>query len=171
MAIMRLIEPLTVVEIAFITEIDPFMIKDSFISNAEIQYIKPALGAALFNDIKAHFSDPAYATLITDYLRPCLAYFIKAAMLNQILIETSQYTTGSSPALAQSLVDVSTAVLIPTDHRRDMVSDVFNTAFYKLGLLTAYMTANASSYPLYVAPVSARIAGFRITSTVVVPTI
>jgi len=160
----RLIEPLTVIEIAYITEIDPYMIKDSFIRNAEIQYIKPALGTLLYEDIYLQFGNGKYTSLLNDYIKPCLAYFIKAAMLNQMLIETSQYTTGSDPTLAQSLVDVSTAVLIPTNHRRDMISDVYRTAFYKLELLTAYLVANVSTYPLYAAPVSTRLAGFRISS-------
>ncbi|NCA77970.1 MAG: hypothetical protein EOM90_16715 [Alphaproteobacteria bacterium] len=160
----RLIEPLTVIEIAYITEIDPYMIKDSFILNAEIQYIKPALGVLLYEDVLLHFATGKYTSLINDYIKPCLAYFIKAAMLNQMLIETSQYTTGSDPTLAQSLVDVSTAVLIPTNHRRDMVNDVYRTAFYKLELLTAYLAVNTSTYPLYTAPVATMVAGFRISS-------
>ena len=105
-----LMTTLEIISLAYITELDPAMIKDSFILTAQVQYIKPALTAPLYDDVLLDPAGALYGTLVDDYIKPCLAYYVKGNMLNQQLLETSQYTTGSDPALAQSLMDVSTAV-------------------------------------------------------------
>ena len=153
--------PLEIITIAYITELDPAMIKDSFILTAQVQYIKPALTAALYDDVLLDPSGALYGTLVEDYIKPCLAYYVKGNMLNQQLLETSQYTTGSDPALAQSLMDVSTAVMISPEHRRDIVKEVFAMAKYKLDLLVAYLIEQ--EFPLYTLPTARRVSGFIIT--------
>ena len=160
-----LMTPYEIIAIAYITELDPAMIKDSFIINTQVQYIKPVLTTPLYNDVLLDPSSDLYAVMVDDYLKPCLAYFVKATMLNQQLLETSQYTTGSDPALAQSLMDVSTAVMISPEHRRDIVKEVFAMAYYKLSLLTDYIIA--AEFPLYTVSASRRIAGFIIPETTV----
>jgi len=156
-----LMSPLEIISIAYITELDPAMIKDSFILTAQVQYIKPVLTAPLYDDVLLDPSGALYGTLVEDYIKPCLAYYVKGNMLNQQLLETSQYTTGSDPALAQSLMDVSTAVMISPEHRRDIVKEVFAMAKYKLDLLIAYLVEQ--EFPLYTLPTARRIAGIRIT--------
>jgi len=156
-----LMTPLEIITIAYITELDPAMIKDSFILTAQVQYIKPVLTAPLYDDVLLDPNGSLYGTLVDDYIKPCLAYYVKGNMLNQQLLETSQYTTGSDPALAQSLMDVSTAVMISPEHRRDIVKEVFAMAKYKLDLLVAYLIDQ--KFPLYTLPTARRIAGIRIT--------
>ena len=156
-----LMSPLEIISIAYITELDPAMIKDSFSLTAQVQYIKPVLTAPLYDDVLLDPSGALYGTLVEDYIKPCLAYYVKGNMLNQQLLETSQYTTGSDPALAQSLMDVSTAVMISPEHRRDIVKEVFAMAKYKLDLLTAYLIEQ--EFPLYTVSTSRRIAGFIIS--------
>jgi hypothetical protein len=153
--------PIEIISIAYITELDPAMIKDSFILTAQVQYIKPALTAPLYDDVLLDPSGALYGTLVEDYIKPCLAYYVKGNMLNQQLLETSQYTTGSDPALAQSLMDVSTAVMISPEHRRDIVKEVFAMAKYKLDLLVAYLIEQ--EFPLYTLPTARRVSGFIIT--------
>ncbi len=155
-----LMTPLEIISIAYITELDPAMIKDSFILTAQVQYIKPALTAPLYDDVLLDPTGTLYGTLVEDFIKPCLAYYVKGNMLNQQLLETSQYTTGSDPALAQSLMDVSTAVMISPEHRRDIVKEVFAMAKYKLDLLIAYVIEQ--EFPLYTLPTTRRIAGIRI---------
>ena len=152
--------PLEIITIAYITELDPAMIKDSFILTAQIQYIKPVLTAPLYDDVLLDPAGDLYAVLVDDYIKPCLAYYIKATMLNQQLLETSQYTVGSDPALAQCLMDISTAVMISPEHRRDIVKEVFAMAKYKLDLLIAYLIDQ--EFPLYTIPTTRRISGFMI---------
>jgi hypothetical protein len=159
-----LMTTLEIISLAYITELDPAMIKDSFILTAQVQYIKPALTAPLYDDVLLDPAGALYGTLVDDYIKPCLAYYVKGNMLNQQLLETSQYTTGSDPALAQSLMDVSTAVMISPEHRRDIVKEVFAMAKYKLDLLIDYLVVQ--EFPLYTLPVSRRISGFIITPTI-----
>jgi len=155
-----LMTPLEIITIAYITELDPAMIKDSFILTAQVQYIKPVLTAPLYDDVLLDPNGSLYGTLVDDYIKPCLAYYVKGNMLNQQLLETSQYTTGSDPALAQSLMDVSTAVMISPEHRRDIVKEVFAMAKYKLDLLIAYLVEQ--EFPLYTVSTTRRVAGFII---------
>ena len=159
-----LMTPLEIISLAYITELDPAMIKDSFILTAQIQYIKPALTAPLYDDVVLDPTGTLYATLVNEYIKPCLAYYVKGNMLNQQLLETSQYTTGSDPSLAQSLMDVSNAVMISPEHRRDIVKEVFAMAKYKLDLLVAFLVDQ--EFPLYTLPTTHRINGFIITPTI-----
>ena len=158
---MSLISSTEVISLAYVTELDPSMIKAEVIQTSELKYVKPVLTAALYDDVVASPGD--YTTLITSYIKPCLAFFVKYAMLNQQLLETAQYTPGADPSLSPALVEISTAVLLPRDHRRDTMQEVFSIARSKQTLLQEYVIAQ--NYALYLAPVSKRVSGFRIIST------
>ena len=158
---MSLISSTEVISLAYITELDPSMIKAEVIQTAELKYVKPVLTTALYDDVVASPGD--YTTLITLYIKPCLAFFVKYAMLNQQLLETAQYTPGADPSLSPALVEISTAVLLPREHRRDTMQEVFSIARSKQALLQEYVIAQ--NYALYSAPVSKRVSGFRIIST------
>lgn len=157
---MALISSTEVISLAYVTELDPTMIKSEVIQTAELKYVKPVLTSALYDDV---VTNPAnYSTLITSYIKPCLAFFVKYAMINQQLLETAQYTPGADPSLSPALVEISTAVLLPRDHRRDTMQEVLSIARSKQTLLQEYVIAQ--NYALYTAPLSKRISGFRITS-------
>ena len=158
---MSLISSTEIISLAYVTELDPSMIKAEVIQTAELKYVKPVLTAALYDDVVASPGD--YTTLITSYIKPCLAFFVKYAMLNQQLLETAQYTPGADPSLSPALVEISTAVLLPRDHRRDTMQEVLSIARSKQALLQEYVIAQ--NYALYLAPVSKRVSGFRIIST------
>ena len=158
---MSLISSTEVISLAYVTELDPSMIKAEVIQTSELKYVKPVLTAALYDDVVASPGD--YTTLITSYIKPCLAFFVKYAMLNQQLLETAQYTPGADPSLSPALVEISTAVLLPRDHRRDTMQEVLSIARSKQALLQEYVIAQ--NYALYLAPVSKRVSGFRIIST------
>ena len=78
---MSLISATEVIALAYVTELDPTMIKSEVIQTAELRYVKPILTAALYEDVVSNPED--YATLITSYIKPCLAFFVKYAMLNR----------------------------------------------------------------------------------------
>ena len=158
---MSLISSTEVISLAYVTELDPSMIKSEVIQSAELKYVKPVLTAALYDDVVASPGD--YTTLITSYIKPCLAFFVKYAMLNQQLLETAQYTPGADPSLSPALIEISTAVLLSRDHRRDTMQEVLSIARSKQALLQEYVIAQ--NYALYSAPVSKRVSGFRIIST------
>ncbi len=156
---MPLITSTEVISIAYITELDPTMIKDEIIATAERKYIRPILSVPLYEDVIAN--QQQYSTLIEQYVKPCLAFYVKFSMMNQQLIETSQYTPGADPSLSPVLVEISTAVLLPKDHRRDALREVLLIAKYKEALLYEYIVTQ--NYSLYEKPNSRRISGFRIS--------
>ena len=157
---MSLITQSEVITLAYVTEIDPSMIKAEVIRSAELKYIKPVLTSALYDDVVA--DSGSYTTLLSNYIKPCLAFFVKYAMLNQQLLETSQYTPGADPSVSPVLVEISTAVLLPRDHRRDTMREVLSIACSKQALLHEYVISQG--YPLYSAPTSKRISGFIIST-------
>ena len=157
---MSLITSSEVISLAYVTELDPTMIKSEVIQTSELKYVKPVLTSALYDDVVANPDN--YATLITSYIKPCLAFFVKYAMINQQLLETAQYTPGADPSLSPALVEISTAVLLPRDHRRDTMQEVLSIARSKQTLLQEYVIAQ--NYALYTAPLSKRISGFRIVT-------
>ena len=65
-----LMTPLEIITIAYITELDPAMIKDSFILNTQVQYIKPALTTPLYDDVLLDPTGSLYSTLVDDYIKP-----------------------------------------------------------------------------------------------------
>jgi hypothetical protein len=156
---MPLITSTEVISIAYITELDPTMIKDEVIATAERKYIRPILSVQLYEDVVAN--QQQYSTLIEQYVKPCLAFYVKFSMMNQQLLETSQYTPGADPSLSPVLVEISTAVLLPKDHRRDALREVLLIAKYKEVLLYEYVINQ--NYTLYEKPNSRRINGFRIS--------
>ena len=158
---MSLITSSEVISLAYVTELDPTMIKSEVIQTSELKYVKPVLTSALYDDVVTNPGD--YSTLITSYIKPCLAFFVKYAMINQQLLETAQYTPGADPSLSPALVEISTAVLLPRDHRRDTMQEVLSIARSKQTLLQEYVIAQ--NYALYTAPLSKRISGFRIETT------
>ena len=85
---MSLITPSEVVSIAYITEIDPSMVKTEIILAAETRFIKPILTPPLYNEVINNIIN--YQLLIVNYIQPCLAFYVKYTMMNQQLLETSQ---------------------------------------------------------------------------------
>jgi hypothetical protein len=156
---MSLITPSEVVSIAYITEIDPSMVKLEIILAAETRFIKPVLTPPLYNDVINNIIN--YQLLIANYIKPCLAFYVKYTMMNQQLLETSQYTPGTDPSLSPVLVEITTAVLLPKDHRRDAILEVLKIAQHKEALLYEFVITQ--NYSLYETPSSRRISGFRIS--------
>ena len=156
---MLLITPSEVISLAYITELDPSMIKPEVIHTCELKYIKPILSAPLYEDVINDIIN--YQLLIINYIQPCLAFYVKYSIMNQQLLETSQYTPGSDPNLSPVLVEVSTVVQLPGQHRRDALREVLVIAKYWEVLLYEYVITQ--NYSLYEKPPSRIIAGFRIS--------
>jgi hypothetical protein len=156
---MPLITPSEIISLAYITELDPGMIKEEVISTTEHKFIKPILSTPLYTDVQAN--PQRYHTLIEQYIKPCLAFYVKYSVMNQQLLETSQYTPGIDPALSPVLVEISTAVLLPKEHRRDAIREVLILAKYKEALMYEYIITQ--NYTLYEKPTTRRISGFRVS--------
>ena len=132
---MSIITASEVNSLAFNNQIDSALIKDEIIMIAEIKYIIPAVTQAVYNDLSVH--PGIYAMLITDYIKPYLAYCVKILLYSQYQLE-----------------------LTPNLQRADIVSELNLIVQAKKDLLVIHM-ANGI-YPLFKSPGRKRISGFII---------
>ena len=82
---MSLLTATEVSKLSFITPIDSALILDEIIQVAETKYIIPALTKPICDDLSVH--PGIYATLISDYLKPYLAYCVKYLLYSQYFSE------------------------------------------------------------------------------------
>ncbi len=136
---MPLLTATEVNQIAFITPIDSALILDEIIKITETKYIIPAITKPVYDDLSAH--PGIYATLISDYIKPYLAYCVKYLLYSQYYSET----------LSTSNFDKS---------REEIVNDTNVILQAKKDLLKTNLTNGI--YPLYSLPVKKRISGFII---------
>ena len=134
---MPLITPTEVNTLAFITPVDPALILEEIIMAAETKYIASAVTQLVYDDLSVNTG--LYATLISDYIKPYLAFCVKLLLYNQYLTETGTFD-------------------IPTQQRWDVVQEIIVISKAKKTLLVNHLSA--ALYPLYVAPVNKRITGF-----------
>ena len=134
---MPLITPAEVNTLAFITPVDPALILEEIIMAAETKYIAPAVTQLVYDDLSVNTG--LYTTLISDYIKPYLAFCVKLLLYNQYLTETGTFD-------------------IPTQQRWDVVQEIIVISKAKKTLLVNHLSA--ALYPLYVAPANKRITGF-----------
>ena len=140
---MPLITSAQVVALAYLPAIDPALILIDVIKAAEARYIVPVLTLPLYNDVIAN--PGKYTTLITDYIMPCLAFYVKYINYNQ---------------QPETYVDIST---ISTELRHDVLRDIFSVARVKEKLMNSYIVSQ--DYSLYVPPKSRRVNGFIVPNS------
>ena len=100
---MALITATQVINTSFTnTNTDADLIKAQLIRSAEIQYIRPALGDELYALLVAEHTAGVYTleneTLITDYVQPALAYYVKLLVLPDLNINTTSQGLMSNNA-------------------------------------------------------------------------
>jgi hypothetical protein len=136
---MSLLTATEVSKLSFITPIDSALILDEIIQVAETKYIIPAITKPIYDDLSVH--PGIYATLISDYLKPYLAYCVKFLLYSQYYPE----------ALKASNFEKS---------RDDIVNETNIIIQAKKDLLKAHLTSGI--FPLYSLPIKKRISGFFI---------
>ena len=136
---MSLLSATEVNQIAFNPPIDSALILDEIIQIAETKYIIPAISKPVYDDLSVH--PGIYATLISEYIKPYLAYCVKYLL----------YTQYYSESLSTSNFDKS---------RDDIVNETNVILQAKKDLLKTHLTSGI--YPLYSLPVKKRISGFII---------
>ena len=138
---MPLITPSAVNSMAYMVPLSEELILDEVILAAEAKYIVPIITQTLYDDLHDDTKISFYAELI-NYIRPCLAYYVKLTIYNQVITEMDK-------------------VMIPESQRLSVLADIKAIAETKKNLLLQHLATGV--YPLYVVPSSRRIAGFRIT--------
>ena len=136
---MSLLTATEVNRIAFITPIDSALIPEEIIQVAEIKFIIPAITKPVYDDLYVH--PGIYATLISDYIKPYLAYCVKYLLYSQYYSET----------LSTASFDKS---------REEIVNETNLIIQAKKDLLKTHLTNGI--YPLYSLPFKKRISGFII---------
>jgi hypothetical protein len=130
-------EILTIAYISTTITVDDTL--DSAITTAELTYARQAMSASLFEDVSANPSDSKYAILLSDYLKPFLAFAVKA-----ILFYQQMYESGASPSADDRVV----------------FSEIYVTAKSKYGLLQNY--CSTQDFTSYTAPAYKLKSGFLI---------
>ena len=154
-----LITSAEVITLAYITKLDVNLIKDHIIDAVQHTYIKPVLSEPLYNDVIANPGN--YTTLIDNYIKPCLAFFVKAHIYTQQLFETAEYSSPD-PSKASRFIPLSDAVLIENYTHNNIIKDILKIARQKEQILKDYL--NGSHYELYEKPTTYRISGILIKS-------
>ena len=129
-----------VIDLAFAIAIDPSAIKDSVIKSAELGYIRPILTPVLFDTVS---TDPGhYSLLIGNYIKPCLAFYVKYLIYNSLFTEKNE---------GKTLIDPTYSITNFPEIRQDTVQDALKTAQnYKAAMVDFIVSQN---YPGYNPPV------------------
>jgi len=126
---------------------DTALISDNLIEIAELAHIKSELGLDFYEELKTQNNGSTLTTdnqaLMTDYLIPCLCWFVRFEALNEI-----QYQTSSS-GLVSNLDEFSTPV--PPEVFNQMKQDTYRKAKVFLDDMIAFITHadQVNKYPLY----------------------
>ena len=132
-----------ILDIAYIsTTITVDDILDSAITTAEMTYAKEAMSASLYQDVSADPGNALYSVLLSDFVKPFLAYAVKS-----ILFYQQMYESGSTPSTDDSLV----------------YSEIYLIAKSKYNLLQSYCAS--AGFEKYTSPTHITKAGFLIKRT------
>lgn len=87
---MALITKAEVIDISMTNKsTDPYLIKETFITRAELDYIMPVLGEDLYNTISAGSLSGKNLILYNSYIKPAMAYFVKYLCLPDMFMNTT----------------------------------------------------------------------------------
>ena len=132
-----------ILDIAYIsTTITVDDILESAISTAELTYARVAMSASLFEDVSANPTDSKYATLLSVYVKPFLAYATKA-----ILFYQQMYEGGATPSSDDDVV----------------FTEIYLMAKSKYNILQQY--CSSQDFTSYVTPKYKLKSGFLIKNT------
>ena len=136
---MSLILKSEIIARAFTRALTESRIQDDVVSACETKYIKPILGKDFYVDVVA--SPANYTTLLTNYIKPVLAWWVRYMILPELRTELSDLGIISIQIQGGDKVDDELFAQI-RDNTRIIAEE-------KEALLTEYLVDNSSLYPLY----------------------
>lgn len=90
MAVTKLVTAQEVIDNVFTNNtVDPFIIKDYFIDVAQEEHIRPLIGDDLYDTILAGSLSAANQTLLDDYIKPCLYFYVKYEVITDMALNTT----------------------------------------------------------------------------------
>ncbi len=138
-----LITKAEIITLAYNRKIDENQIKDAVIDSAEFKYIRQILTENFYDYVVANTS--TFTTLIDDYIKPCLAYFVKYLAFNDFFVEISDRGAFN--------LNADNANVISNATRTDTEAKILQVANIKAEKLTDYIKkqdlANNTDYVLY----------------------
>lgn len=121
--------------------VDPFIIKDYFIEVAQEEHIRPLLSQDLYDVIIAGSLDAAHTTLLNDYIKPCLWFYVKF----EVIADMSIHLTSKGTMISDS--DFGTAA--SSRDRNDLQNKAKRMGDTLADKLIRYIDDNSSSFPTY----------------------
>lgn len=142
----RMITPEEVKVIAIARKsMDKYLIKDSIIDAAELDFIKPMLGKDFYNELRWQYLTNTLTTdnsyLIDNYLKRALAYRVLSMCLPTIMLDIS------SVGIQVNSTEFSSPV--SSSQRAELTENINGIAKTFLQEAGNYIEENSSKYPLY----------------------
>ena len=110
--------------LAFSNNFDIEAVKDNLIQVVEWEQVLPLLGTSLYDDVVAN--PASYTTLLSDYLKPFIAYGVKAYVSKPNHIKTgnkgAQTAQGSNEVIANVEEAKRQAMAMATRYKTQMIA-------------------------------------------------
>lgn len=124
---------------------DLAFVKEQYIRTAQVRFIRPLVGADMYDQLVSEHDAAVYTgsneTLITDYLQPALAFYVKLLVLPDMRVNTtSQGLMINNSEFANAATNQDKAELAAST--RDMADTLLREAII-------YIEENISAFPLY----------------------
>lgn len=127
-----------IVSIAFTRKIDIIKIPDKLIESVQNTHIMPVLGKALYDLVIA---SPLNYSLLIDYIKPIIAYYVKYYILPEIWLDIS--TTGINKINGNNRISGN------SEEFNQALQSALNMANMMVSSLTLYLNDNETLYPDY----------------------
>lgn len=140
----KLVSAKEVIETAFLNDnVDPSLIKDSYIEISQEEHIRPILTQDLYDAIVAGSLNAANTTLLNDYIKPALCFFVAVDIIPHLAIRTT------NKGLMINTSETSEAAT--REERKDIQTRYREQGITMLEKMVRFIehTDNLSDYPLY----------------------
>ena len=142
----KLVTALEVIETAFIhTNIDPSLVKDSYIEVSQEEHIRPILTQDLYDLIVSEKTSGTFTglneTLLNTYIKPALSFYVALDLVDHLAIRMNNKglminsSETSSPASREERIDIKTRL---REQGKTMIDK-----------MNRYLADNSSSFTTY----------------------
>ncbi|MDD3108913.1 MAG: hypothetical protein PHV49_06890 [Alistipes sp.] len=126
-------------EIAFASALES--LTDDMIPSAKIEIAQQKFLCPVFNTLFPKLFETEYASFVTDYIKPALAYYVRYELLNDLS------TTIGASGIGQSHTEYTSA---PAELRiQRMRTEARHTADLWIDQAVAYVEAHPDDFPTY----------------------
>ncbi|MBS4057364.1 MAG: hypothetical protein KGZ82_08615 [Bacteroidales bacterium] len=121
---MTLITPSEIISLAYSESIEEALFKEDLIIATQDRFIRPIVSSCLFDDL---LQNPAsYATLINNFIKPCLAFYVKLMIYNQQIAQNVNLSSLSINLRNDILKDI---YLIAKAREKSLRKHILNTGY------------------------------------------